>query len=180
MALFNIFKRSTLKDEFIKLLQENRHRIPESGVIKNVAILASEEITDTTNLQSYLESCFDFSTTQIYIYRKYDKNNIPSTRHFSEDVINSNGEILDPAFKSFLHHPFDLLVTYFNNENLFLEYATLYSRAKYKVGFAQVNSDLFDLEVTTDVKNIEAYNQEIKKYLLILNKLDCKNNSLGV
>ena len=168
---FNKIKQSELKKEFERLLKNEKTRTSSDKIIKNVAILASEDISLAHNLQYYLESCFNFSKSDIYVYRKSDKKKSLSALYFSEDTIGKNGEIFNESFKDFLQYPFDLLVTFFDKKNLYLEYVTLYSKADFKVGFAGVNSELFDLEILTSISNIKVYNKEIKKYMQLLNKL---------
>ena len=54
---------------------------------------------------------------------------------------------------------------------MYLEYATAKSNSKYKAGFTGVNSDLFDIEVKVEMTEVDQFLSELKKYLIILNKL---------
>jgi acetolactate synthase small subunit len=73
--------------------------------------------------------------------------------------------------QSFLEQPFDLLIGYFNTNNLYLETAILQSNATFKAGFSGVNSDLYELEIAGNIKDIHQFLSELKKYLQSLKKL---------
>ncbi len=171
MAIFNSSKKKSIKKVFDALLEHADNCISSNKVIKNIAILADEDIASNHDLVCLLEEVLGFRNSRIYIYRPFKKENIFSVKHFSEDVFSKNGAVLDIEFKNFLNHPFDLLVTYFDKKNIYLEFATLFSKADYKVGFSRVNKKLFDLEIASTATNINEYHQEIKKYLTILHKL---------
>ncbi|MGY8911481.1 MAG: DUF6913 domain-containing protein [Flavobacteriales bacterium] len=47
----------------------------------------------------------------------------------------------------------------------------MHSKAKFKVGFAKVNQELYDLEIAEFPTNIESFLLELKKYLVVLGKL---------
>ena len=61
--------------------------------------------------------------------------------------------------------------SYFNKNNLYLENAVLHSNAKFKVGFAKVNQNLYDLEIAEYPTKVESFLSELKKYLIVLKKL---------
>ena len=64
-----------------------------------------------------------------------------------------------------------MLIGYFDHQHLYLEKAVLESKATFKVGFSKVNSKLYELEISTELENIEQFSTELKKYLQILKKL---------
>ena len=78
---------------------------------------------------------------------------------------------MQPNFQSFLEQPFDLLIGFFNVNNLYLEKAILQSKATFKAGFSGVNSKLYELEISSQLENVQQFSSELKKYLLILKKL---------
>ena len=96
---------------------------------------------------------------------------IPSYKYFSEKDFNWKGEPKNKFFKSFIEEPHDLLIGYFNKNNLYIENAVLRSNAKFKVGFANVNQALYDMEIAEYPTKVESFLSELKKYLIIMNKL---------
>ena len=92
-------------------------------------------------------------------------------KSFTEKDIDWNGKIKDASLESFIDNPFDLLIGYFNNKNLYLEYCALKSKATFKIGFAKVNDKIYDLVVSQDPKNIDSFIEIIRKYLELLQKI---------
>lgn len=165
-------KETTLEDNFEKLLVETeKKRVATQKLVNSVAILTTDDISSDYDLQHHVEKILNVRNTKIYSFRDFDENNAPSYKHFSEDFIARSGKILEISFKSFLENKFDLLLCFYKKRNLYLEYATLYSKAGFKVGFNNVNSKLFDMEIQGEIHRIEEFTVELKKYLQILNKL---------
>ncbi|MDG1399087.1 MAG: hypothetical protein P8P88_11940 [Polaribacter sp.] len=54
---------------------------------------------------------------------------------------------------------------------MYLENAVLRSNARFKVGFANVNQSLYDMEISGYPTKFDDFLSELKKYLVILNKL---------
>ena len=89
----------------------------------------------------------------------------------TEKDINWKGQFKQDNMQVFLEQPFDLLIGYFNRNNIFLESAILQSKAQFKVGFAGVNSMLYEIEISEKIDNVNAFTLELEKYLKIIKKL---------
>lgn len=139
--------------------------------IKTVGIISSAEITDFIDIKKEVEESFNLQNVRIYSFRKYSRKNAVSFKHFSERDFGWKGQINQPNFKIFIDQPFDLLIGYFNKNNLYLENAVLHSNAKFKVGFSKVNQQLYDIEIAEYPKNVIEFLSELKRYLIILKKL---------
>jgi hypothetical protein len=171
MNLSNL-KESRLRKKFDKMLlrlQENR--IVSQKEILTVGILTTESVSSKIDVQSEIEAILGLKNSKIYSFKKFNKLDEVSFKHFSEKDINWKGEFIEPTFQSFLEQPFDLLIGYFNHNHLYLEKAVLESKASFKAGFSEVNSKLYELEISTDLENIQQFSSELKKYLQILKKL---------
>ncbi len=145
----------------------------ENSKIKKVGILTTQELSNEIDLVNKIESTFpDIRNVKIYSFRSYNKREKKSFKHFSENDISWQGKILDASLQSFVDEPLDLLVCYFDKNDLLLEYITLFSKASFKVGFAGVNQKLFNMEIIESTKNTDSFNEELKKYLQILGKID--------
>ncbi len=79
--------------------------------------------------------------------------------------------MLDTSVSGFVEQSFDLLICFYGEKNLYLEYVTLQSKAAFKVGFTHSNIQSLDLEIVVPTENIDGFFEEIKKYLTILGKL---------
>ncbi|ARV06181.1 hypothetical protein BTO04_05455 [Polaribacter sp. SA4-10] len=166
------FKQYILKRKFDKSLSKlTENTVISEKKIHTIGILTTEDITSKIDVQSEVEKIFNIKNSKIYSYRAYNKLDELSYMHFSENNINWKGEFTDVSFLSFLEQPVDLLIGYFNTNNLYLETAVLQSKASFKVGFSSVNSHLYQIEIAEKITNIKQYTLELKKYLQILKKI---------
>ncbi|APG64122.1 hypothetical protein LPB136_01515 [Tenacibaculum todarodis] len=169
--MFNFLKKKeTVLANKLAELQLETIKSSKRNKVKTVAIITTEEISQKYNLQNLVEKSLAIKNTKIYSFRKFDKQNEISLNHFSEKDIAKNGKIKDENFNVFLNEPFDLLIGFFDTNHLYIEYATAKSNATYKAGFANVNEDLFDLEIHSKTDHTSEFLSELKKYLQILDK----------
>ncbi|WP_258848498.1 DUF6913 domain-containing protein [Polaribacter sp. WD7] len=169
---FTKLKEKKIRKTISKLSKKNEeNRVVSQDKIKSIGILTTDKVSSQLELQSEIESTLGVRNTKIYSFRRFNKTEEISYRHFSEKDVNWKGEFHQQNFKSFLEQPFDLLIAYFDDKHLYLELATLQSRASFKVGFSQVNYKLFDIDFSLETIDIQQFSSELKKYLSILNKL---------
>lgn len=165
-------KESILRKKFndiVLKLQDNR-AVPQKEIL-TVGILTSESISSAIDVQSEIETILGLTNSKLHSFKKFNKSDEFSLKYFSEKDVNWRGNFTEPTFKNFLEQPFDLLIGYFNHQHLYLEKAVLESKATFKVGFSKVNSKLYELEISTEIENIQQFSSELKKYLQILKKL---------
>ena len=146
-------------------------RVTSNQKIHSVGILTEDVLFNERELQDLVIEKFALRNPKVYSFRKYSKDNESSYKHFSENDFNWKGAIVDTSLKSFLEESFDLLLCFYSKKNPYLEYVTLLSAAHFKVGFAEVNEHLFDLEISVKPDQIDDFFGEAKKYLSILAKL---------
>ncbi|MFY0603322.1 MAG: hypothetical protein JXQ93_05200 [Flavobacteriaceae bacterium] len=169
---FKKIKKRFLEKRFNTLLLKPISKAkPVHEKVTTVGILCHDSFFNRLNLQEMISEAFDVRNSKIYSFRSYHKEHQSSYKHFSENDFDWKGNITDTSLDTFLDTEFDLLITFFDKNNTYIEYVTLLSKASFKVGYAGVNQALFDLEI--EFKNIEIqhYLEETKKYLKILNKL---------
>lgn len=170
---FGKFKEQFIFRKFQKelsLIPETR--TPNSKEIHSVAILTSNKLYEEIDIAEYLKNSIEsVKNVHVYSYRAYKKSDSISYKHFTEKDISWNGKVKDPSFEGFLENSFDLLIGYFDENNLYLEYCALKSKATFKIGFSKVNDKMFDLVVSEDPKNIDSFIDVIKKYLELLYKI---------
>jgi hypothetical protein len=170
---FGKFKKQTLLKKFkreLKLIPETR--TPNAKEIHSVAILTNNALYVEMDIAEHVISSIEsVRNVHIYSYRAFKKSDPITYKHFTEKDIDWSGKIKDPSLESFLENPFDLLIGYFDTNNLYLEYCALKSNATFKIGFSKVNDRIFDLVVSEDPKNIGSFIDVIKKYLELLHKI---------
>ncbi len=94
------------------------------------------------------------------------RQNQINNKHF-----NWKGEIYNQNANEFLDIPFDVLVGYYKGKHDFLNLMMSFSRAKFKVGFSNVDERIVDLNIKLDLIHIQEFKDEFIKYLRVLNKI---------
>lgn len=165
-------KKYFIRKSFQKLLKSNElNRVVSQGEIKTIGIIADTGFFNEIDLQKEVEECLDLHNVKRCSFKLYDKKNDASYECFSEKDFGWKGQVKNPNFKDFIEQPFDLLIGYFNKNNLYLENAVLRSNAKFKVGISNVNQELYDIEIAISPKDSKEFILELKRYLKILKKL---------
>lgn len=91
--------------------------------------------------------------------------------HYTRKDISATGEFTKDDVAQFINTPFDMLISYYDVEKAPLVWATLKSKAKFKVGFATVDKRLNHFMISTVAEKHEEFMAELFKYLKILNKI---------
>lgn len=84
---------------------------------------------------------------------------------------NWKGELHNQNAQEFLDKDFDVLVGYYKGSNEFMDLMISRSNAKFKVGFSGADERLFDLLIAVAPEKLDLFKSELKKYLIILNKI---------
>ncbi|EAR00419.1 DUF6913 domain-containing protein [Maribacter sp. HTCC2170] len=172
-----------LKDKFkhksgSKFLKEELLK-PAANVQRSTGITAIGCLVDLDNFEKP-ELFFEFvdeynlrpNAVKIIGYKSYyDKNSPYSTPVFSDKDLGWKGEIENSYALEFLSRDYDLLVNYYNEENLLLQLMTVKTKARVKVGFKEVDQRLNDLILEIPIKDFKTFKLELKKYLKVLNEI---------
>lgn len=75
------------------------------------------------------------------------------------------GEITEDFLNEFINTEFDILLSYYNVENILLMMITKQSRAKFKVGFSSVDNNLNRWMIHTELENYKLFVSELFRYL---------------
>jgi len=139
--------------------------------IVTVGVIASQKISNFIQLEEEIKKILGFENVKVVSFLDYDKKNHHAQYYFSDKDVDWNGAFQHEALRDFLNEPLDLLIGYFNTNNIFMEMAVLKSKATFKVGFSSVNQQLYDMEIAEIPSNIDNFLSELKKYLVILKKM---------
>ena len=139
--------------------------------IVSVGVIASQKNSNFIQIEQEIKNTLGFEKVKVVTFLDYDKKNHNFQYYFSDKDMDWNGTFQEAALRDFLNEPLDLLIGYFNTNNVFLEMAVLKSKATFKVGFSEVNQQLYDMEIVEIPSNIDNFLSELKKYLVILKKM---------
>ena len=165
-------KKTFIKNKFQKLLLENESkRNISNDKIKTIGIITTDEISKYIPIKEEIKSTFKLDCVKQFSFTSISKRKLDKNIQFSEKSFGWKSQIKQKEFNDFLNEPLDLLIGYFNKQNLFTEFAVLKSKARFKAGISNVNQKLYDIEIKEFPKNITEFLNELKKYLHILEKL---------
>lgn len=112
------------------------------------------------------------NAVKIIGYRSYyDKNSPYSTPVFSDKDLGWNGNIENSYALEFLSREYDLLVNYFDEENLLIQLMSIKTKARVRVGFKTVDQSFNDIILNVPLKDFKTFKMELKKYLGVLNEI---------
>ena len=92
---------------------------------------------------------------------------------FSNSDFKLSGAVRSAKLNDFAAKPFRFLISYYQRENVFLDFLKASSQAAFKIGIQQQTSDFFqDLTIRTNPDQTEVFRSEVLKYLKIVNRID--------
>lgn len=167
------FKENSNKKYLNKILSNRYVNVDDSkieslGVIINMG--ENEDFGLFKNLITKLK--INPNNFKIIGFSKEKKTNLNTwDLCFNPEDIGWRGEIKHSELQTFLDKKFDVLISYYLAEDLELKLLTAKSKALFKVGILQNDLRLNDLIIQTHLKEFDVFENEVFKYLTILNKI---------
>lgn len=169
--IFTGFKRKSNQIFFKKTildLLENEHKIPFVEVKKVIIFLDAN--ANRTSVLSMLTSMLKISESDIkvVIFQQKLRNEQRANEVITPKDFGWYGKIESEKLKNILTNKYDLLINYSKVDNLYLNLLLLQCKAAFKVGFAHLDKRLYDLMIRCESNERDLFNEELKKYLVIL------------
>ena len=171
--ILKAFKEKSIRKYVNKLLATRKSSV-DSNKVKTVAVLLNtEEFHEFEVFRVYFKELGLISPKhKIVAFTLDDKSEHNKWNvHFSPKDFGWKGKIKNLDLQSFIDEPYDMLVCFYKNPVLQLNLITATSKAKFKVGISNEDERLYDLIIDVNLKDINIFKQELKKYLNILKKL---------
>lgn len=172
--MFSIIKRFFLRKIINKKVLNLNEDIPNDKIHTIGIIVDTTYFFDTEKLVTEIKSKnVSFKDVKVLSYNdKVKHKDSLSAYSFSIKDISITGEIKVIEVHDFLNYPYDLLISYFDEEKLPLLLAVSSSKAKFKVGFSKINFKFNHFIIDADAKDYKNFISELFKYLKILNKIE--------
>ncbi|WP_190809003.1 hypothetical protein [Flagellimonas sp. S3867] len=162
----------------LKYLREALENPPQT-VARDQGITSIGCIVDVDNFQNaevFYELIDDYSlrpnAIKIIGYkREYDKNSPYAIQIFSDKDLGWKGVIENGYVLEFLGREYDMLINYYEEDNLMMKLLSVKTSARLKVGFGTLDPKINDLILNTDLANFKMFKSELKKYLKVLKEL---------
>lgn len=147
---------------------------PSEGKIKQIGLLIDGVKFGKT--EQLIEEFIKYGISQNQIKALvYTKNktleNKENIIYFRPKSISVFGNITDEKVKKITDYPFDLLVNYYDNEQINLAYLNVKSKADFKVGVMLNEQRLNHFMIDVPLSEYQLFTEELFKYLKVLNKI---------
>ncbi|WP_431162035.1 DUF6913 domain-containing protein [Flagellimonas beolgyonensis] len=172
-----------LQDKFkvksgLKFLKEEMDKPPKS-IAREKGITSVGCIVDVDNFEkaeSFYELIDEYAlrpnAIKIIGYkREYDKNSPYAIQIFSDKDLGWKGQIENGYVLEFLGREYDMLINYYEEDNLMMKLLSVKTQARLKVGLGTQDAKVNDLILNTPLKDFKLFKSELKKYLKVLNEI---------
>ena len=134
------------------------------------------DVDHFANAEAFYELIEEFSlrpnAIKIIGYkREYDKNSPYAIQMFSDRDLGWKGQIENGYALEFLGREYDMLINYYDEDNLMMKLLSVKTPARLKVGLGSQDSKVNDLILNTPLKDFKLFKSELKKYLKVLNEI---------
>lgn len=166
--------REKSNQKFINKLIDSRKAALSSKKIESVGIILNlSEFDDFETLRVFFES-LKLNPNKIKIVGFTEDVKLVEASIellYSEKQVGWKGKIKNNELISFINTNFDVLISYYKQDNLELNLVTALSKANFKVGLSNNDERLHDLILDIDPNKFDVFRNEFVKYLTILKKL---------
>ncbi|WP_418636693.1 DUF6913 domain-containing protein [Winogradskyella sp.] len=171
--ILKAFKEKSNRKYVNKLLTERKPTV-NNNKIKTIAVLLNaSEFHEFEVFRVYFKELGLTSPKhKIVAFTMDDKLDYNQwNAHFSPKDFGWKGKIKNIDLEDFINEPYDMLLCFYKNPVLQLNLITAASKANLKVGISNEDERLYDLIIDVELKDINIFKQELKKYLNILKKI---------
>ncbi len=171
--ILKAFKEKSNRKYVNKLLTERKPTV-NNNKIKTIAVLLNaSEFHEFEVFRVYFKELGLTSPKhKIVAFTMDDKLEYNQwNAHFSPKDFGWKGKIKNIDLDDFINEPYDMLLCFYKNPVLQLNLITAASKANLKVGISNEDERLYDLIIDVELKDINIFKQELKKYLNILKKI---------
>jgi len=153
-----------------------KKRKPYTGVkqLKTLAVLI--DASNGVNILSLVKVADELgvksSNLKVVAYKddyNEKEGNIGEANYFNDKGISNNGVIRSSFLEDFVSKDYDVLINFCKEDHLLINYLAATSKAKFKIGFDEVDNRINDLIIASSKGDTNLFIAELKKYLKILN-----------
>lgn len=168
-----VFKQKS-NQKYLNTILSHRQSDVHSNKVKSIAVLLNtDEYVDFESFRVYFKQLGLTSPKHKVVAFTMDDKTQGSKweSYFSPKDFGWKGKINHTDLELFVEEEFDVLISYYKEDILYLNMITAMSKANLKVGLSSNDERLFDLIIDVPPSNFKTFATEFKKYLTILNKL---------
>ncbi len=164
-----------LKENMHSFFARKKRKITANKVTKNQrknqsVLVIIDDINDKEFINRELSEFFreNKATIQVEFFKK------ESTKAERLDYITSAdfgwfGGVSGKIKEFILTKKYDLLINYSKVDEVYLKTLLLHCDYDFSISYAHLDNELYDMQISCDVNDIQTFTSEVKKYLKILN-----------
>ncbi len=170
--IFKGLKRNALKKSVESCIKKRKPQSKQVSSIKSLAVLIdasqSVNILSVVKLANELGVKSDHLTVMGYKEDQKEISDDKDAAYYNDKSFGVGGSIKSTSLNKFINKDYDVLINFYSDDRLELNYVAAASQAKFKVGFAEVDNRINDLIIGAASDNTNLFISELKKYLKIL------------
>jgi hypothetical protein len=169
----NYIKNFLLKKTLKKSLHNVKSETLDSAIVKVGLIVDESNFKKTEALkQEIISSGISENNIKVIIFRDVvQTKEVYLEPTFGLKDVNFKSEFTQLPINEFILEEFDLLINYYDEEKPFLKLLTHRTKAKFKVGFSDVDNRLNHFLISISLGDYKGFTSELFRYLKILNKI---------
>ncbi|WP_395044381.1 DUF6913 domain-containing protein [Flavobacterium sp.] len=160
--------------KIVKKRLSNVKHLTSNNSIKKIGIIIDESYFNNIEalINELINNKIQAQDIQLLAFReKIKKSESFDYSVFSYKDLSWIATFNKPEVNVFINQNFDLLISYYDLEKAPLLLVTSLSKARFKVGFSNIDKRLNQFMIDTNAENYIIFIEELFKYLKILNKL---------
>lgn len=171
MILKNL-KNNALKKSINTYIRNRKTSVKDIDGINSLAVLI--DASTPVNILSLVKLADELGVSsnklKVIGYKEDPKeiHENSDTAYYSYKSLGVNGTVKSQSLKDFVEKEYDILINFYSEEKPELNVVAAASRAKFKVGYAQIDHRINDLIIGAAPGNSDMFISELKKYLKIL------------
>ncbi|WP_298541041.1 hypothetical protein [uncultured Aquimarina sp.] len=165
-------KKNALKKSIESHIKKRKSLAKEVSGIKSLAVLidASQSVNVLSVVKLANELGVKSERLKVMGYKEDQKeiSDDKDAAYYNDRSFGVNGSVKSNSLNDFINNDYDVLINFYSESKLELDYVAAASKAKFKVGFAEIDNRINDLVIGAANQNINLFISELKKYLKIL------------
>ncbi len=171
--IFKGLKNRALKKGFEAELKKRK---PSGGIkqLKTLAVLI--DASNGVNILSLVKVADELgvksANLKVIAYKKdYNEKegHVGEANYFNDKGVGNTGSFKSGLLQEFVSKEYDVLINFYTENHALINYVAAASKAKFKIGFGEVDNRINDLVIESVKGNTNIFIAELKKYLKILN-----------
>ena len=168
----NGLKHNLLKTKVNKTRQKPV-QTRQSACIQTVGVLVDARFFEEwSGLKKMIDNLSQSVENKIVFYtEKKEVNTTENQIALRAGDFSLVGGLKNHEVEAFIKKPFDLLLSYYSTENVFLDFVSAQSNALFRVGVSEDMMEFNDLTIKTPLNQIDVFERELINYLKILKRI---------